>query len=365
MNEYANRTINLAFSAVPLSSAEKAFILSGYNDENKQEIIRIATKKKVLPVVGKMLASLQIDKDFWTEKYNFFLQRNLKVTELIADVFKRFHENRIDRVCAFENYGAMLAAESDIALYSSGDVDLYADVIQKQEIENVMASFGYYPTLDDCHRHNINTEFLKENGIIRINVAWKPLRRYLLPISFDAAKYFKWGDMKCYKDTDIRVPSPETLLYMCFLRIAVHGYSRSPDIRLYIDTINSSRNNPDWKTVMDWAEADKVKTKFIAVATIANDLVKLPVPNYVLNEAKKDRFTQHILTETYDFEKHTLIYDPSGLKLLRVEAASDQSSVVREIMCMAFPPRKWLCEYYHDDGSAWYKKYINYYKRLI
>lgn len=365
MNEYANRAINLAFCTKPLSDEEKVYIIDGYNDENKQEIVKIATKKKVLPVVGKMFVSLKVDEDFWSEKYSFFLHRNLQVTKLVADVFKKFHDNGIDRICAFENYGAMLAAETDIALYSSGDVDLYADVAQKTEIENVMALFGYYPTQDDSHRRNINTEFLQKDGIIRINIAWKPLRRYLLPISLNAAKYFNWQEMKYYKDTDIRVPSPETLLYMCFLRIAVHGYSRSPDIRLYIDTFNSSRNNPDWQMVLNWSKADNVKTKFIAVAAIANDLIKLPVPGYVLDEAKKDRYTQLILKETYDFENHTLIYDPSGLKLLKVEAASDQRSVAGEIVCMLFPPRKWLCEYYHDDGVKWYKKYVNYYKRLL
>ena len=365
MNEYANRTINLAFRAIPLSNLEKDFILSGYCEDSKQELVSIATKKKVLPVVGKMLVSLQIDTDFWTDKYNFFLQRNLKVTELIAEVFRNFHENGIDRICAFENYGAMLAADTDIALFSSGDVDLYADVLHKQEIEKVMATLGYFPRIDDAHRRNISSEFLKENGIIRINIAWKPLRRYLLPISFDSARYFNWEEMKYYKDTYIKLPSPETLLYMCFLRIAVHGYSRSPDIRLYIDSFNASRNNPNWEEVIKWAEIDRVKTKFLTVAVIANDLINLSVPSFVLNAAKNDKYVQRILRETYDFESHSLIYDPTGIKLLKVEAASDQRSVIKEILCMLFPPRNWLCEYYQDKDSAWYKKYQNYYRRLF
>lgn len=364
MNEYVNYTINLAFCTVPLTEVEKTYIKEGYSG-NKEELVAVATKKKVLPVVGKMMTSLDIDKKFWEEKYNFFKERNLKVTELIACIFRSFKEHGIDKICVFENYGAMLAAGTDIALYSSGDVDLYADVALKHEIEDVMASFEYFPTIDNSHKRDINTEFLKKDGIIRINVAWKPLRRYLLPISLDAAKYFMWEEMKLYKDTEIRVPTPETLLYMCFLRIAVHGYSRSPDIRLYIDTYNSSRNNPDWDKVLQWASSDGVKTKFITVAAIAQDLIRLSVPERINKEVENDKYAQDILNLTYDFKKHTLIYDPSGMKLLKVEAASDQRSVFAEIACMLFPPKKWLSEYYMDKGSPWYSKYLNYYKRLF
>ncbi len=365
MNEYTNKVINLAFCVEPLSDKEISYVVCGYNEHTKDELVALATKKKVLPVVGKMMLSLHVDEDYWKEKYDYFMKRNLEVTNLVADIFSAFKDFGVNRICVFENFGAMLAAESDIALYSSGDVDLYADVSQKNEILTVMESFGYFPIINEGHRRNINTEFLKEDGIIRINIAWKPLRRYLLPISLIATEYFKWDEMLFYKETDIRIPSPETLLYFCFLRIAVHGYSRSPDIRLYIDTYNSTRNNPDWNTVMDWAEADNVKTKFVTVAAIANDLIKLPVPSFVLNSAKNDRYAQIILRETYDFENHSLLYDPTGLKLLKVEAASDQRSVVIEILCMLFPPRDWLREYYQDKDSAWYKKYQNYYRRLI
>lgn len=67
------------------------------------------------------------------EKYDLFKERNIKVTNLIAKVFHSFNEENINNICAFENYGAMLAAGTDIALYSSDDVDLYADVSLKQK----------------------------------------------------------------------------------------------------------------------------------------------------------------------------------------------------------------------------------------
>lgn len=365
MNEYVNKTINYAFSVTPPTEETKQFIAAGYTRENREELIRITTKKKVLPVVGKMMMGLKIDSDFWEGHYRKFKDRNTRVTELITDIFAAFQSNGITRICAFENYGAMLAAGTDIALYSSGDVDLYAEIDQKEAIICVMDTFGYKPTMDDINKRNIMTEFLKDDGIIRVNVAWKPLRRFSLPFKAQTAKYFKWSEMGYYQNTSIRVPSPETLLYLCFLRIAVHGYSRSPDIRLYIDTFNASYNQPNWNQVLQWAKADGVYTKFATVAAVAHDLIGLDVPEQVLRFAQTDRYSQRILKITYDFENHTLKYDPSGLNLLKVEAASDNRSIVGEIFSMLFPTREWVKEYYQNKDENTIAAYKRYYQRLF
>lgn len=365
MNEYVNRTINFAFCAKPLKEEEKRFIANGYTDENKDALILVATKKKVLPVIGKLMIKLNIDKVFWEEQYNYFKNRNLEVTNLVAEVFKEFKKNGIEHICVFENYGAMLASNTDIALYSSGDIDLYGGLEQKEKIITVIESFGYKLTQDESNERNIISEFLKDNGIIRINVAWKPLRRSLLPVKACTEKYIKWDEMVYYKDTYIRIPNREILLYLCFLRIAIHGYSRSPDIRLYIDTFNVAYNNPNWEQVIEWAKCDGVITKFVTVAAIAHDLIKLDVPEVVLELSKKDKFSQKILALTYDFTRHTLQYDPSGINLLKVEAASDNRRTITEIIKLLFPPKEWIKEYYENKGENIFKAYCRYYKRLF
>lgn len=365
MNEYVNRTINYAFWVNPLTKEAKQFISAGYTKSNKEELLRVASKKKVLPVVGKMMMELDIDRDLWEVHYRSFKERNICITKLVAAIFVAFQSNGITRICVFENYGAMLAAGTDIALYSSGDIDLYAEVDQKESIIRVMGFFGYKPTMDAIDRRNIMTEFLKDDGIIRINVAWKPLRRFSLPIMVQTAKYFQWDDMGYYKNTFIRVPSPETLLYLCFLRIAVHGYSRSPDIRLYIDAFNASYNHPNWNQVIEWAKYDKVYTRFATVAAIAHDLIGLDVPNSVLVHVRQDKFAQRILAITYDFEEHSLRYDPSGVSLLKVEAASDNRCVVSEVFCALFPPKEWIKEYYQNEDESIVVAYKRYYKRML
>ena len=365
MNRYVETTINLAFSALPLTPDQTEFIRAGYCPETARELLEVATKKKVLPVVGKLLYHLDLDQPLWEEKYRHFQSRNREITQLVDQVFQAFDRAGIHRICAFENYGAMLAADADIALYSSGDVDLYAEPDQKDRIIHVLDSFGYQPAGDEADRRNIMTEFIRQDGIIRINVAWKPLRRMLLPIKADTAKYFHWETMGFYKNTAIRLPSADTLLYLCFLRIAVHGYSRSPDIRLYIDTYNATHNNPDWERVLNWAKADGMTTKFVTVAAIAQDLIGIPVPEFVLEQAQKDRHCQQILAITYDFQNHTLRYDPSGLQLVKLEAASDNCSVAKLLLRLLFPPSRWLTESYLAPGEKNFRKYINYYKHLL
>lgn len=365
MNRYVDETIKLAFSTKSLTTEQISFIKVGYSEENARELLRVATKKKVLPVVGKLLSGLDVDADVWEEKYQNFKKRNQQITRLMAEVFQALEQAGVKKICAFENYGAMLAADTDVALYSSGDVDLYALPEQKTAIIHVLDRFGYKPAGDVSDLRCIMTEFICEGGLVRINVAWKPLRRLSIPIKADTANRFTWENMGFYHDTAIRVPSPETLLYLCFLRIAVHGYSRSPDIRLYIDTYNATRNDPSWETVMQWAQEDGMTTKFATVATIAHDLIGIDVPEFVLDYAKKDPYSQKILEITYDFDNHTLHYDPSGMQLLKLEAASDNCSVFSLLLQMLFPPADWLKEYYLTPGENEIKKYINYYKHLL
>lgn len=366
MNSFSNKVINQAFRVDNYDSDKFGkYIRDNYTEENRIALIEDAKRRKVLPVVGKLMVLQSIDDEFWKQQYDYYLKRNQEVTELMAQIFSAFLSKGIYEVCAYENYGALLASGTDIALYSSGDVDLFASIAKKEIIEQVLAKFEYYPTNDFNNKQGICTEYLKSQGIIRINVAWKPLIRYSLPIRSNFEKYFVWDKMPYYGDTSIRLPSAETLLYLCFLRIAVHGYSRSPDIRLYIDTFNASRNDPDWNCVIEWAKNDGVYTKFATVATIAHDLIGLDVPDTVLSFARNDEFAQKILSITYDFKEHTLKYDPSGLSLLKVEAASDNRSVLSEVFCMLFPSKEWIKEYYQNENENMMAAYRRYYKRLL
>lgn len=364
MDERTNRIINLAFKTTQLEIEDEYFIKKNY-ELCRDEIIDIATKKKVLPVVAKCFMNLCIDNVFWKEKYDYFKNRNREIIDFIIILFKTFNDYGIDKICVFENFGALLLSDTDIALYSSGDVDLFADITYKSQITDVLKLFDYYPLNDDKDNMNIMTEYCKKNGIIRINVAWKLLRRFAMPFKVNLLQYFDWEKTSFYKDTLIRIPEKNFLMYLCFLRIAVHGYSRSPDIRLYIDTYNSSCNNVDWELVENWAIRDNLKTKFYSTAIIANDLIKLNVPDKILENCRSDKYTKKILKICYDFDKHSLKYDPSGFNLLKMEAASDNKTLFGELFSMLFPSPIWIKEFYCLQNESVLKGLIKYYRRLI
>lgn len=365
MNTYTNKIINYAFRVTPLTEEEKIYVINNYSSGNAADLKETLTTKKVRPVVGKMMVGLGVDVDHWQKEYDLFLNRNMAVIEEIDHVFGELQKNGVAKMFAYENFGALLSSGTDIALYSSGDVDLYADVEQKDKIVEIMGTLGYKPTLDIYHERSIMTEFLKEGGVIRVNIDWIILRRMMFPINVSLDGVLDWGSLRHYGNTNIQLPSKEALLYLCLLRIAVHGFSRSPDVRLYIDIQNCACVNPDWEQVIKWAKRDNVLTKVVAVAYISHQLNGVAVPDDVLRIAEQDKYAQLIIAKCYDFENRTLRYDPSGMELLRVEAASDSRSLAGEILAMFFPPKKWLAAFYQKDGDACYKKYVNYYKRMI
>lgn len=365
MNSYENIVINNAFRTDELTENDCEYIKQNYTVFNRERLIAIAKKKKVLPIIGKLMCALNIDKTFWSEHYYCFLKRNREVVSLLTDLFRSFYLAGVERVCVYENFGALLASDNDIALYSSGDVDLLASSEEKARIDQVMRAFGYIRTKDIQDKRTIVTEYTKEEGIIRINVAWIPLLRFALPISVPSHSPFDWATVQKYKDTPIVLPSNESILYLCLIRIAVHGYSRSPDVRLYIDIQNAVCTNPNWDTVIAWAKADGVLTKIVTVAYIANRLNGVAVPNQILEMAQADPYAQKIIRIAYDEENRTLKYDPTGIELLKLEAASDNKSVVGEVMTILFPPVRWVKDFYTEQGDSIWKAYWNYYKRFI
>ena len=158
MNTYTNNIINYAFRVTPLTEEEKLYVINNYSLENAADLKETLKTKKVRPVVGKMMVGLGIDTEYWDKEYNFFLNRNKAVIEEIDHIFGELQKSGVTKIIAYENFGALLSSGTDTALYSSGDVDLFADVSQKDMIVQVMESLGYKPTIDFHHERNIMTE---------------------------------------------------------------------------------------------------------------------------------------------------------------------------------------------------------------
>lgn len=365
MNEYVDNVVNLSFRVNRISKEERDYTINGYNTETKRELETVATKKKILPVVGKLLMDLGIDSEFWHAKYSYYMSKNKAIIELIDGLFHTFKSEGVERICVYENFGALLSSGNDIALFASGDVDLLADSLEKEKINLALAECGFHPSPSEKIERYVVTEYLKNDSPIRINVAWRPLLRFAIPITMSYEQCDIWSSLVEYENSEIKLPSANVLLYLCLLRIAVHGYSRSPDVRLYIDVYNALCTNPDWNTVLKWAVNDRVITKVLAVSYIAHRLNGVPVPQRVIDSATRDKYVKKVVSISYDEENRKLRYDPTGLTLLKLEAASDRKSLLQEVLNIIFPPCAWVADFYTTPGEGIRKGYVNYYRQLV
>lgn len=359
--------IRNAFCRSDIASAEKGDIVECYSPAVRDEIMEICKTKKYTPVVADYLMKLDCDYDFWKAHYDFFRQRNAKILEFIASIFDEFYERDIKTPFVYENFGALLESGTDIALYASGDVDLCARIEEYDAISDVMNNHGFvlsstkvdfYKCFRVCFSGKIG------DMDYRINVMFTPLVRYKLPIIIDCNRILAPENFSYYENTKIRIPSCDVLLYLNMLRISVHGYVRSPDIRLYIDIYNASVSKPNWENILKWAEQDSTVNRVGTVAFIAKDMFHVDVSQALIQLRHKSKINK-ILSIVYDAENKKLVEKLSRTDHMKLEFYSDGNGFFMGVMKMIFPNRRWLKEYYCYDGEFVIKGYFRYLGYLI
>lgn len=358
--------IRNAFSRAIPAEQTREETAACYSRQVRDEILELCKTKKYTPVVARYLMDLGIEAEFWKAKYNEFLQRNRCILDFVRKLFNRFADKGISTPFVYENFGALLDSGTDIALYASGDVDLCADIAEYSAIVEVMDSLGFVERQGNVKFYNIfRTGFQGKIGEMdyRINVMFTPLVRYKLPIRISkdilAPENFRFCE-----NTRIRIPSTEVLLYLNLLRISVHGYVRSPDIRLYVDIYNATVRKPDWEKILAWANADGVTVRVAVAAGIAHHMLGTQIPAEVL-DLLEDRIAAALLAVVYDSKKKMLKLHQSKMDRFRIEFYSDGHGFVRGILSMLLPDRSWLKEYYAIGSEPLLKSYIRYLGYLV
>lgn len=368
MNDYYNTIINSAFKACGLSKKEKEIIIQGYNATSKKEIYNISKDKKILPFIGTLMCSLSLDYLFWNEVVSQYRKRNQYMIEILAKIFSSFKRNGINKIFVYENIGALLASNSNIELFASGDIDLYADPAERECIERALAENGFYIKRSSYSRELVASEYYNNNlkEHFYISIMWQPLSRNKLPFDIDIDYCIDWGNLAKYRDTDITLPSPEALMYLCILHVSVHGYSRAPGIRLYIDIYNISKVDLNWGKVIDFAKHDNYLIRVVTVCIISKELLSINIPESIIsyrNQHKKK--IEKILKIVYDRARQSLNYNPPLYELIKIEAYSDNKSLIGGIFGMMFPSPKWIRKYYIAGGNNLLVGYLKHLKNLM
>ena len=339
----------------------KQKIIIQYNKIGRDVFYRESLKKKVLPFAAHAMIQLNQDVRYWTKVFDTYHKRNHSILGALNNAYLALSNRGVKKMFVSENFGALLSGGADIGLFSSGDVDNYADPCEKERIYQAFEDIGYTRTERYSGHHQIAAEFYppKSNDNLPegfyISVDFYPLARLKLPCFIKADDFIEWDQTWCYKDTAIVLPPPTALMYICLLHISLHSFSRAPDIRLYIDLINMTKTEIDYSLIKKWCIMDRTCTRAAVAADICNKLWRTEFPHMLTELSKRKNKVEKLV---YDSEKEDLIYEPHGLKVLRIETACDDRSDFHGLLEILFPESDWMKKTYGNRGLTAHLKHF-------
>lgn len=320
-----------------------------YEEEGFQNVYETTKKKKMLPYVASMLVRAGVDEVNWQPVMMSYRKRNYAVIDELNVLYDAMWKAGVRKMFVSENFGALLNSGRDIGLFASGDMDNCADYSEKEKIDSVFESLGYrcedrYSGKTICTSSYYNQKCLPDN--FYIGLCWEPLSRLKLPCFINMDDFVNWENLRTYKDTAIRLPSVEALLYICLMHITLHTFHRAPAIRLYADILNSCYNNDvNWEIVYGWARRDQTVTRMMTSAILANKLAEVPIPDFV-KAYEEDKRVRRLIRYVYNPEVCCLNPEPGKNGVYKIEIGCNDRSDIAGLTEMLYPGKEWLKRHY-------------------
>jgi len=367
---YNLKTIaRLSMNASVIADWQITAFRDAYTVEGLDSVYLYAKKEKILPFVANLCIQLDLDISFWSEIFSSYKKRNVEIINILEQIFNKFRLENINRVFVYENFGALLTSKTSIGCFASGDVDLYADYSLKAAITSVLESEGFLPQKGNSSTETVKTEYLyKElfNTGFGINLMWKPMSRLKLPFPLNIKNCVQWDKLVTYKETNILLPGIDALMYLCLLHISIHGFHRSPDIRLYTDCDRVAIKKPEWDRIAVFAKNDKTEVRTATAAILTNKLLGMPLPSeWISKYPKKYKQVNRLLKRVYNSKNNYLRDEPKGFSVLLIEILSSDSNWGKAVIDILFPSKKWINEYYLQGKGSLLKGYYMHFKNLI
>ena len=340
-----------AFKLIPLTQEEITDIRALYAKEGRENVYAHAKKKKIIPGIAYLLTKLDLDADYWKHISDSFRERNERVITYLDCFYETMTKAGITHIAVVENFGALLHAQTDLALFGSGDTDNFGDRAEQEHIYQILTKEGYQLEDTKAGFLLISTEVhLKDTNIdnYHFGINWDVTNRVNLPCLTSKSDFFDWQDCTYYKSTHIRLPSPEALMYVCLMHIAVHGFCKAPDIRLYFDIANVASKPLDWSKIVKWAIRDENCLRIATATTLTNRLLGVSIPEEVMNlgnPRRRERLLRHVSIP----EQNALKDFPSRFTSFFIDVLSCDKGVFSGLKYVFFPPRNWVIAKY---GSA-------------
>ena len=294
------------------SSEERELLLYYYSEHSKEHLLTIAEGKKIIPFVADVFIGLGRDEQFWRMHYDFYLRRNTEIKELLDSIFGGLEAYGCKSVVLIENFAALLASYSSLACFCSGDVDLSADIAEKDAIVNCLRSFSF-ESKDQPSKigeySGQSMQFYSDEAIdggFWINVIWKPVTRaFLIQNKYEVRLNRDRLLAKKHSESNIRILDDSSLLYFCALHSSAgHYFTLSPGLRLFVDIDRMARKpNINWQNILDWEIEDGAGIRISMALYLANKVFKTPIPEEILFRIENSSGNRKLLR--YLFDSHT------------------------------------------------------------
>jgi len=364
-----NTLVSAAFKKeAEVKAEEQKQIVQLYELEERQKIYAFAEQKKILPFAANLLSTMDLDKEFWLKILEHYEKRNQKILEELDHLFRKLYENGVKKIFVTENFGAVLASDAEIGLFASGDVDLYAEIDEKEKIYDIFREAGYSIEERYTFQRLINTNFRSLERFpdgFYFSVAWEPLSRTKLPCFVAAENFLEWGACTKARNTAVTIPDRNALMYICLLHVSLHSFSRAPDIRLYIDIKNLSLGTIDWDWIMRQARNDGTTIRVLASCILANKLVCAKIPAQILSGAEsRNKKLRNLLSLVYNDKNNCLLYEPNRAEVFLIEIMSDDRPLISSLFRMLFPEQMWIRETYLSGPGSLLLAYCRHLRNL-
>ncbi len=351
-----------AFQSGHIRDEDRLVIQALYRDEGAEVIERRIRKRKFVPFTANLLDQLGFQDANWGALRDSYAVRNQTVIDGLQVLFESFDQFHVDRVVVVENFGAFLMADAEpLWRFGSGDVDLYGDIKQKDRIYAAAEAAGFQYEERFFGRSLISTSFHNEQLLpesFYFDIGWFPTARLKIPFLNYKEEAVDWEHTRFFRNTRIRLPDKESLLYICMLHISVHNFSRQPDIRLYIDIQNTiSGGDVNWEKLMSWAKRDGYTNRVATVAYLTRQLLYCDIPEKVIslsNVTRRDRLIRYV----YDAQRNVLVAKPGALESLRIEMLANDKSDWKGLREIIFPSKAWLRQTFGDCLPLAYLRYL-------
>ena len=328
--------------------------------EIRNQLIDNAKKNKMMPFIAKMLLDAGIDSTYWNDVLKEYRLRNSNAKAELIAILECLGQNGI---CAYpiENFASLILTGADLAMFASGDIDVYVQSREYERVNIIMQGLGYFAE----SKSEICGDFYRKPGVeIGFNMMWTWQARENCPMETKLeqnnlgvnAGIADWvidgievGLGNIGGGGDI---GADELMYMCLVHSSVHYYAAKPGLRLYYDICLLGKQNINWNQVYRYAEADGYLNRVAASAYFACERVHAVVPEeFYSSIIGTDRRAKRLV----DFinkmwEANTLYADFTIIHKIFIESFSNDECVVKTIYKMLFPNRLWINRKYHGDS---------------